>query len=380
MANTLVLAQVVAREALAILRNNSNRMSTVFRGLDLEWQQSARKPGESVYVRVPPTLAARDVATDLAGAGLVTQNVTESSVAVTMDKNKYTQVQITEKEATLSLDVQSLPALRERVLLPQIVPLIDQIESDLQGLYVDIPYYTGTAGTTPSALDDIANAGAILTTNKAPLTPNRVMDLNPSAYAKMWPLMAQLRTANPENDALRAAYVGTVGGFDTFQSQLVPTHTKGDLAATATLTLAGAGTTGALAIGGNAKTIKKGDLFTIADVAGQYVCTEDETTAADGTGELKFYPATPGAVAGKVITIVANHTANMGYTKNAFCLAMARQEAPLGGAVGAVETDPVTGMSVLVVYDWANMANILNVSVLYGVKTLRREEAVRLLG
>lgn len=383
MSNTFVLSTIVVREGLAILRNFTNRASTVYRGLDQEWQTSPRKPGDTVYVPVPPTLVARDATSDLAGGGLQTQNLTETSVAVTVDQHPYVRVAISSTDAALAMDTNSLPEFRRRVLYPQLIPLIEDIETNLQALYKDVPYWTGTAASTPDSLDDIANAGAILTTNKAPLIPNRVMDLNPTAYAKLWPLMAQLRSANPENDALRAAYVGTVGGFDTFQSQLIPSHTKGTLDAGALATGTAGASTIAIASGGNGGTVKDGDIFTIAGSTQQFCATEDKTATAGGViASLAIYPALPTGFspAGAAITLIGSHTANMGYTKNAFCLAMAKLEAPMGGAVGAVEVDPETGFALRAVYDWANMSNVIDVDILYGVKTLRAEEAVRLLG
>jgi hypothetical protein len=381
----MALSTIVLNEGLGILRNYTNRAATVGRGLDAEWQTSPRRAGESVRIRVRPTFVERDVATDLAASGLVTQDITESYVTVTVDQEKYVQVKITSKEAALMLDMKNVEAVRNDILIPQIIPLVDGIESRLQALYKKVNNFVGTAATTPSTLADIANVGAKMTKNKAPSFPNRLLDLDPDAYAKLWPLVSALRSANPTNEALQRAYIATVGGFDTYQSQAVPTHTAGVPGGTPTATGTALASTVAIAAGGSAGTYKEGDLITIAGNATQFVVTEDLTLGTGGSagvGTLKIFPALPAGFSpsGALVTLVASHVANMGYTRDAFVLAMARLDAPLAGAMGAEANDPDTGFALRAVYDWDGNANVINVGVLYGVKCVRPELACRLLG
>jgi hypothetical protein len=384
MPNIFETSQIVANEGLLALRNLLNMGATVYRGLDREWATQTRKPGQSVTVPTPPTLVARDATDDLAGAGLQTQAVTEGGVLVTLSKHKYVRVAVTDEEMALEVE-----DLNRQVVTPQIIPLVEQIETDLHQVYLDVPYHTGTAGTTPANLAAIAGCGQVMSENKAPRLPTRYAQIDPAAQAELWPLLAQLKAANPGgmNDALTAAAVGRTGGFDIFENQAVAYHTRGTLDAGATAS----GTTGAstitIASGGNAKTLVVGDLITIADVVKndgtpyQFVITELATTNSGGAAAgVKIYPALPGTFSTKAVTVVASHRANLAYTPNAFCLAMARLPLPMGGATGAYATDPESGMSVRVVYDWENLSNVLTVDVLYGVKVLRAEEAVRLLG
>jgi hypothetical protein len=74
------------------------------------------------------------------------------------------------------------------------------------------------------------------------------------------------------------------------------------------------------------------------------------------------------------------HVSNLGFHRDAFALAMAPLEAPMGGADSAVIN--YKGLSIRVVMDYAfgTDKNQIRFDVLYGVKTLFPELAVRLLG
>jgi hypothetical protein len=367
--NSFVTAQDIAREALPILKNNMVMAELVHR----DYAAAFSKKGDTVQVKKPPVFAAVDFDGDLAGEH---QDITFGSVLVTLDTISDVTVDITSKESTLNVE-NFMADIGE----PAMIALAQKIDTKLMALYRDIPYTAGSAGTTPDALEDFANPRKVLNLNKCPVDA-RSLVFDPTAGAKLGILEAIIHAEKSGTTAaLRQGSMGRILGFDTYESQNIITHTKGDLATTAAIT----GTAGAfqatIATGGNAKTAKKGDLFTIADLTGYtFTVTEDSTTLADGSGTLKFYPALPANVSGKVITVTANHTANLAFHRSAFAL-VTRPLAPARGA-GESFTLDFDGLAIRVTfgYDVDKKTDSVSFDCLYGVKTLYPELACRLLG
>lgn len=372
MANTILTPSIIAREALMILTNNTVMSQLVYR----DYSEEYVKVGDTITVRKPARFTLHDFIAD--NSQITVQNITEQAVPVQMNKHKDISFAITAKELTLTIS-----DFAERFLKSVMVEFAQDIDATLCALYKDIPYYYGTAGSTPKVLTDITRTRKVLGKNKCPITP-RSLVLDPDAQAELSALDifnnfdATVIANNP--DALNASAVGKVQGFNTYMDQNIVAHTAGNLAGAATLTLGAAGTTGALASGGNATTIKQGDVFTIANTAGTYTCTADATTAADGTGTLTFYPATPGAVAGQVITVIGSHTANLAFHPNAFALVSRPLEKPMGPVNCAfVDMNGFT-LRVVIAYDATTKRDVCSVDLLYGVKTMYPELAARLIG
>lgn len=126
-------------------------------------------------------------------------------------------------------------------------------------------------------------------------------------------------------------------------------------------------------------TAKVGDIFTVEDAAGSYVITA-VTDLADGKQSCTFYPASPGFAAGKDVTFVANHVANLAFHKNAFSLVNRPQALPVGGATGYVVDYNGLSIRVTMGYSMSSKINTISFDILYGVKTLQPELAARMLG
>jgi hypothetical protein len=132
------------------------------------------------------------------------------------------------------------------------------------------------------------------------------------------------------------------------------------------------------------ETIKAGDSFSIAGNTQKYAVTAD-VTLSGGAGTLSFTPPTVQAYANSsVITLTtaandAAHNVSLMFHRNAFALAMAQLPMDLPGAEAFTASDPVTGLSVRArrFYDGNNSKLFMALDVLYGVKTLDPNLAVR---
>jgi len=69
------------------------------------------------------------------------------------------------------------------VVVPAVTAIAENVNSDILGLYTDIPYFTGTSGSTPDDLPDLANVGKVLNNNNAPMD-SRALVMDYDALAK----------------------------------------------------------------------------------------------------------------------------------------------------------------------------------------------------
>lgn len=372
MSNTFLTPSIIAREALMQLKSTLVMGSLVYRDYETEF----KKVGESITIKKPPVFTARDAATDISGAGLVTQNVTETGVTMTVDRWKYVRFAVGSKEKAMTLD-----ELAQRIIRPAILPIAEEVDAYLCSLYTGIPYHAGTAGTTPDSLAALGAVGKVLMDNKVP-TDDIALVMNPACQAQMWPLMAAMQSPKPTpgNPALERAQLGLINNMNCFMDQNIKTHTAGVPGGTPAASASAGATSLTIASGGNAGTYKLGDLISIATCDGQYVVTEDLTLNGSGAGTLKIYPALEKTITSQVVTLVAAHAANMAFHRNAIALATAPLEPPAGGAKGEVVT--MDGITARVVYAWDNaaMSDVITIDILYGAKLVYPELAALLLG
>lgn len=368
MSNTFLTVNEIAKESLMRLQNNLVLGSLVHTDFSNEFANR----GDTVTVRKPATFVAKDFTTETEAQG-----INESSVAVKLDKIADVTVEVTSKQ--LGLNIQDFGV---QVVDGAMQALAQKIDEDIANLYVDIPNVSGTPGTTPSALADIANVGKVLNTNKVPFG-NRRLVIDPEAQASLIILDA-IAGADKSGStlALREANMGRILGFDTFMDQNIQTHTKGtlDANATGTVDVSVDPTLVTVASGGNAKTVKKGDVVSFADVDGTYIVLADKTTAADGSGTFNVYPALAADATTKKITVLGSHVSSLAFHKNAFALVNRPQALPMGGATGYVANYNGLSIRVTMGYTMSSKINTISFDILYGVKTLDPTLACRMLG
>lgn len=369
--NSFLSVKEVARQLLPRLMQNLGFPNLIYR--DYSGDFVAGK-GATVQVKKPVVLTASEFDS---GSGITAQNVDDSqTVEVTLDKLATVDVEF--GSVSMATDVDSLARI---FVEPAAIALAEKINSDGLALYKDIPYYTGTAGTTPDGLDDFALAAKILNDHNVPVSGRNAV-WNTAALSKFQQLAALVNAEKAgSTEALRAGSIGNVFGLSNYMLQGVKNHTTGAAGATIAVDLTAGYSAGVstIHVDGLSSAFVKGDLFTIADDSTQYVVT---TPGALSTADqdITFYPPLAKDTAdNKVITVVASHAANMVFNPGAFAFVTRPLLAPAG-----VEsyTTSYNGITVRVVrgYNMQYKKEMLSADVLYGYKTMYPEMAAIVLG
>lgn len=403
MANALITPSVIAKEALMQLENNLVFGSNVHR----EYKKEFAKVGDTVSIRKPVKFAVTD------GATASVQDVTESTTPFVINKRKHVAWAFTTQDLTLTVDEYST-----RYIQPAMIQLANQVDADLAALYKDVWNAVGTAGTTPSTFAGVAAAAKRLDKMAVPQDMRKLV-LDPEAHWSLADGLKGIYNQKRVEEFIGKGYLGNIADFDIFKDQNVSTHTKGT--ATGTPLVNGGSqsytaptsaqltaNTYALITDGwtNSVTgiVKAGDVFTIAGVYSvnpiskqstaelmQFTVTADANSgAATGPATITVSPAiisagpyqnvTAAPADNVAITVVANHTANLAFHKNAFGLVTVPLELPDGVSFKAREQDKGISVRVIKDYDFTNDKDQIRIDILYGVKSIYPDLACRLLG
>lgn len=369
MANNFLTVQEIARQALLRLQSNMVMAGLVYTDYSSEFKEK----GDTIQIRKPATFIA-----DEFGETINLQDVGEKYVLVKLDKIADVSVEVGSKELTLNIE-----DFGAQILDGATLAIAEKIDQDLCGLYADIPYYSGTGGTTPSKLDDISAAMLVLNNNRVPMS-NRATVWDPYAQAKLVTLEALANaSASGSTAALREASMGRVLGFDNYMDQNIKKQTAGAFTALTDVTGTAAKDATAItltsAAGASTAKVLKGDVFTIAGQ--QFVATADSAAAVAGVVAVNVYPAVKEAITDQAVSFAKSHVASLAFHKNAFALVTRPLEPPMGGATSYVATAP-NGMSLRVTmgYDMNTKKNTISIDCLYGVKSIYPELAARVLG
>jgi len=370
MANTLLTPSIIANEALMVLENSMVFGSMIYKDYSKEFV----KVGDTITVRKPPTFKVNE----FDGTGISVQDATETGVAVKMDKHLDLSFEITTTDLNLKIKDFS-----QQFLTPAMQAYAQDIDSRIATLYADIPYVTGTAGTTPSNVSAITGIRKIMNDNKVPLA-GRNLVLDTAADAKLLELDAFNRVdASGTSAALVEAQLGRKFGFDCYMDQNIVAHSNGDFTATPSLTVSATISAGATTCSFVATTltgtIKKGTVFSVAGDDQTHVVTAD-VTAAGNAATITFYPAAVGWAASAVVTVVADHAANLAFHRNAFAMVSRQLDKPMGNQNASYINYQGLGLRVVFGYDMQTKKDICSIDMLCGFKTLMPELAVRLLG
>jgi len=154
MANTLLTPQIIARRALERLEANKVMAGLVYTDYSTEFNQV----GDTITIRKPATFTAQE----FAGA-TSTQDITETSDTIVLDKHLDVTVEVTTKQ--LTLDIYDFT---QQVIDGAVLAINEKIDQELCERARDFYSYTGTSGTTPSALSDLTAAMLKLNQQKVP--------------------------------------------------------------------------------------------------------------------------------------------------------------------------------------------------------------------
>lgn len=208
MANTILTPDIIAREALMVLRNNAVMANLVYRDYSSEFVAGV---GDTITVRKPATFTAKEFST-----AIEVQNATETGVEVKMDKHLDVSFAVTAKE--MSLDIADFS---QQLLVPAMQAFADKIDSYLIALADAITTNKATMGSTAATVSDVVNTRAFLTKNAVPLTDRRFV-YNSTIEAdllKNTDLFLNASAVGDEGTALREASLGRKFGMDFYVDQ-----------------------------------------------------------------------------------------------------------------------------------------------------------------
>lgn len=305
MANTLLTPDDITREALRVLHQKLNFVGNVNRQYDDSFAEEGAKRGDSMRIRRPAEYTTATGATIATGTGADTL---EQNFTLTISTQRHVPMRFTSKELTLDLDDFS-----ERVLNPAMARLSAKVEADALSM-ADSVFNMNTASSTGTLvqLANVLSCRKDLVDNLASNAPWTFL-LDTQANADMVnDLKGLFQDSNQIAKQYREGILGVTSGFEFYENTLLPTHISGTEAGLANFSIAGTGQTSAdaksvtITIDGTAgatNTIKKGDVFTIANVnrvhpetkddsgeAQRFVALEDKTGSGTTDITLKVSP------------------------------------------------------------------------------------------
>ncbi len=401
MANTLLTIDMITRKALEILENNLVITRNVNRQYDDSYAVEGAKIGTTLRIRLPD----RALVTD--GAALQVQDDNEQFTTLTVASQKHIGVNFTTAEMTMQLD-----DFAERVLKPRISQLASSIDADVANSFNNIYQSVGTPGTTPGTSLVLLQAQQKLNEAAAGMSP-RYATVNPAANAALVEGMKGL--FNPVSTISKQFKSGLMGegilGYDELaMSQSIKQFTTGTRtgAHTVTTTVTAQGTSTIAITGTGTQTMRKGDVFTIANVFAvnpqtrestgslqQFVVTEDVAAAGGAYAAVKIAPAiyTSGNAlatvdsfpqAGAAVTFLGGastqYPQNLVYHRDAIAFATADLLLPQGVDMASRQVHNGVSMRVVRQYDINNDRMPCRIDVLYGYSVIRPQMAVRLWG
>jgi hypothetical protein len=399
--NTLLTPQVITHELLRRFKNNLGFAGSIRHEYDERFAQKGAKIGDSLQLRVPVKFTATKSAT------LTEQDVTETSVTLTLTTQAHVGFSFSSKDLTLTID-----RFGERYLDSAAVALANVVDVDgLTMAYQSTFNAVGTPGTVPNALKTYNLAGAKLDNNGAPLDDMRSVVFNAAMQVEIVDSLKGLFQSTPQiKRQYEKGRMGTAAGFDWILDQNTRTHQVGPLGGTPQVN--GASQTGANLVTNGwtasaANRLKKGDIFTIANVFAvnpvsgdtlsdlqQFVVTADVNSDGSGnatipispsiipTGAYKTVSASPANGAAITVLGSANTLTPQGlaYHRDAFAMAMAPLEMPQGVHMAARSIDKESGMSIRCIgaYDIVNDKFIYRCDILYGWVAARPQFSCRI--
>ncbi len=207
MANTILTTEVIAGEALDILRNNAVLPNLVHRGFEKEFVAGR---GDTVNARKPATFVAKDFT-----GSITAQDVTETKVPVVMNGHKDVSINVTSKELTMSITDFS-----SEILQPAMQAFVDAMDAQLVKDMVAGAKKTIAAASTPVTQANLVEARAAITKAKAPLTDRSfVFGTDIEADLLNTELFVNADKVGDDGTALREASLGRKFGMNCFCDQ-----------------------------------------------------------------------------------------------------------------------------------------------------------------
>lgn len=337
--------------------------------------------GQSLRIPVTPSNSAEDLVASGSAPTANFQNI--DNVEVKINKIRRSKISWTGEEQ-LGLGGLASPIMRDQYV-QMMRTLVNEMEKDcgeeiaksalLAGNYV------GTAGSTPFAtnLDTLTEARKKLADNGAPLTDLQ-LGMNTTAGMKMRNL-TQLQKVNESGtgDLLRQGVLGNLFGFNIRESAGL-IDMKPAVATDYLCNGISAKDAKVVTVDTGVGAIKAGTLVSFGSDTNVYVVAEDLPT---GGTSLKLTEGLKKATADNDAVVLKSNTPTVGFSRGSVILATRLPAVPMGGDLAidrTVITDPVSGISFEVALWGGAYQNTITIATAWGVKTIKPEHAVAILG
>lgn len=196
--------QIIAREALMVLRNNAVMANLVHRDYSDEFVNGV---GDTITIRKPANFEAKEFEGEIE-----LQDSQEGGIPVKMDKHLDVSFAVTTKQ--LSMEIEDFS---EQLLVPAMQAFADKVDKYLLGLKEDV---VNKVPATGNVRDDVIDARAYLTKAAAPLTNRRfVYDTDTETKLLKTDLFTSAEKVGDEGTALREASLGRKYGMDFYVDQ-----------------------------------------------------------------------------------------------------------------------------------------------------------------
>ncbi len=381
MANTLLVADAVAREASILLRNNTIAARLMSRGVESEFVGTPKK-GASVRIRQRPT----PTAVDLASGSTSASDQTETAITLTVDEQPYIRYDLTSEDLTFSVE-----DFNAQFTEPAMISIAQYVDAFALGLYDEVFNHVGQIGDPPDSLADLVAVVKKADDMQMPQRPRlAILDSQAKADALSIDNVIGADKRGDGGTAFRDAALGSHMGIDWFMDQNIKTHTAGtlddgtDMSCITNSTPAVGATSMACDETALTGTVVKGDIFTVAGNTQQYAITAGATASGNAI-TLVFTPglaAAPGDGAQVTFATVAaaSHVANLLFHPNAFALAVIAPPAAVGAAASSTINFEGLGIRVTFGFSTSNMVTSVVYDTFIGGALINPGLATLILG
>lgn len=255
--NVALTDDIIARELLRRLENELVATRLVNRDYENRFGQT-HKIGSVINVKKPHRVRSAE------GATLVIQPTVDQTVPFTINRRRHVGLQYSRADRTLSLNEFS-----DRFLKAPAAELAHQLDLSILECAVKKTFNaTGTpgVGTNYETMIDAAADNRLLGVPKDGMSKFCLNARDAAAHRKA---LTNLANESMVKAAIERDYLGSLAGYDGFETAQMPTHTVG--VGTGTPKIIGGGQTGSTLLTDgwtNSTTgiLKAGDIFTIDDV------------------------------------------------------------------------------------------------------------------
>jgi len=389
MANTILTADVILKEAKRVFKNSCPFITSMERSYDDTYEAMGAGAGDSIRIRRPMKYTMRT------GKTMDTQNTTEDYV--TLPRTNWNGIDMKFSQKDLTLDI---TRFSELYIKPAISILASGVERAAMNTVYKQVYNAITLPVTNLDRDDVLEAQRMLTEFSAP-EDGRYAVVSPKGQADLISQNASI--FNPSKEVARQYKTGSMGtmyGFDFGATANVVSHTTG---ADATGAVDGASQTGAtLTVDGYSAAPAEGDVVTLAGVYALNPVTQQSTgqlqrfVIGSGatttslpitpsiviTGNQKTVSGSPAndAVISTVGSASTAYPQNLFYQKQAFAFGSVDMALPKGLDFAARNSEDNLSMSIMSDFDIIGADMLTRLDILWGIITVTPEFATRVYG